>query len=102
MNTGRNLCVGICAYRQEPMRGDAYIQGGLYAWGCVNTGRTLCMGMWAYGQDPMHGVAYIWAGLYAWVARIQDVRCEGTDEIRYGETGDWMMRQQLVEKYGVK
>lgn len=49
------------------------------------------MGMRAYRQDPMHGVPYI-----------QDVRCEGTDEIRYGETGDWMMRQRLVEKYGVK
>lgn len=44
------------------------------------------MGLHTYGQDPMHGVA-----------RIQDVRCEGTGEIRYGETGDWMIRQQLVE-----
>lgn len=55
-----------------------------------------------YGQNPMHGVAYILAGPYAWVVCIQDVRYEGTVEIRYGETGDWMMRQQLVEKYGVK
>lgn len=78
-------------YMQDPMHGDAGIWAGPYAWGCMHMGRSLCMELHSYRQDPMHGDV-----------GIQDVRCEGTYEIRYGETGDWMMRQQLVEKYGVK